>query len=179
MPRMAIPLAVPSLLLALIGCDTGPRYDYTVEYPAAELIAEARREIDHERKLRQSIVLIAPKEKAVLDALRADERVATAHFVSLNAYLTSRYFAPIQNELADAYWFTVYFEAAEDLTAEQAQAVLRDALTTGGLTPTAPKIELANEGRAWSSARPFDASVTPLAQPEPLSSSSFEHLIQP
>lgn len=179
MPRLAIHLAVPALLLALIGCDTGPRYDCTVEYPDAELIANAQREIDHERKLRQSIVLIAPKEKAVLDALNADERVAKAHFVSLNAYLTSRYFAPLQNELADSYWFTVYFEAAEDLTAEQAQAVLHDALQAGGLTTTAPKIELANDGRVWASARSFDARLTPLTQPEPLSSSSFEHLIQP
>lgn len=172
LPRFLIPL----FLVAAVGCNSTRSYQPPTP---AEMIGQARGEIDHERRLRQSIVLVAPKEQAVLQALRADERVTQAFFASNNSYISMGFLSGIDESIAGSFWFSVVIETSTDLPTDQAQAVITQALAKAGLTTRQPRIELVNDGRFWASARPFEASLAPLAQPQPMTTASFEHLIQP
>lgn len=165
-----------ALLLSMVGCEYSKPY---VPPTPAELVAEARQEINHERRLRQSIVLVVPKETAALAALKADPRVKSAHFASVNAYLTSQWLGSEGASLGDSFWFVLTFEASKELTAEQAQSVLQTALAQAGLSLIRTTVPMVNDGNVWASEYPFEARLTPIAQPEPLTTTSFEHLLQP
>jgi len=169
-----------TMIVALLALAGGCEYSKPYVPPTpAEQVAEARREIDHERRLRQSIVLVVPKETAVLEALKADARVKSAHFASVNAWITASWIKSGEGSLGESYWFVLTFEAAKELTAEQAQSVLQSALAQAGLSLIQTKVPMVNDGQFWASEYPFEARLTPIAQPEPLTTASFEHLLQP
>ncbi|MEM9110798.1 MAG: hypothetical protein AAGC72_12315 [Planctomycetota bacterium] len=167
-------LALSAVIPALPGCRRASAYTPPT---SAELVADARREVDHERRLRQSIVLVVPKEQAVIQALRDDPRVRSAHFASINTYLTTQWLGRGGSSPGDSYWFVMVFESIEELTEQQAQAVLHSALDKAGLSLLQASVPLVNDGMMWASEYSFEARLAPITQPEPLTISSFEHLL--